>query len=137
MQGTGLMFPQENGLLNSLNVSSVKIPRFSLSGWNVSDCRNQNTLLKSFRERSGSLLPDVCMNARMHVGIYILLPYSVAAQVLDCPWYWIREVHGCCLLLENTEQFGICSLKAGKHLPKHPNPLLNKFMLLWQVQSPS
>lgn len=69
------MFPQENSLLSSLNVSSIKIPRFSLNGWNVSDCRNQNTLLKSFRESSGSLLPDVRVNACMYVGIYVL-PHS-------------------------------------------------------------
>lgn len=133
MQGTGLMFPRENSLLSSLNVSSIKIPRFSLNGWNVSDCRNQNTLLKSFRESSGSLLPDVCVNVRVDVGIYIVLPYSVATQLLYSRCYWISAVHGCFIFSENMKQFGIHTPPGGKRLPKHPDPLLNKFTLLWQV----
>lgn len=42
--------PAASILLKSLNVISVKVPRFSLNGWNVSGCRNPNTLQNSSEE---------------------------------------------------------------------------------------
>lgn len=49
-------------------------------------------LKTEFRESSSSLLPNVSVNMHMYVGTILLLPYSMAAQLLDCLWFWIKQL---------------------------------------------
>lgn len=113
--------PAASILLKSLNVISVKVPRFSLNGWNVSGCRNPNTLQNSSEEA-----PSACCWCSH--GTFV--PCSASCGM---PWcvptaaspFRERETLGC--LLHNRR----------KTPPKIPKSSSRQIHVALAIQSPS